>query len=446
MTKSLLTSGDNKKFSYYTLEELFREFNTTINGLSNSQVMEIRNIHGENNIIKDKTNTYIYCFKRAFVNPFTGILFVLALVSLIVDIIISSEPNPTTAIIITTMIILSGVIRLYQEVRAKNASDKLEKSVHSTVTVKREDILVQIPSKDIVLGDIVVLKAGDRIPADLRLISTNDLFVSQAAITGESSILEKKYKKFTYHQDIAITQYENLAFTGSSVISGRGEGIVIAAGYQTLYGGVAFKSDNIDDHFYTGANSIAKVMIRFMLILAPIVFIITALTKENWLQAFIFSLSVAVGLTPEMLPMVITTCLAKGGISMSKKKTIIKNINAMQGFGSIDILCMDKTGTITNEEILLEYYLDILGNEDLKTLDYAYLNSLFQSGISNPIDRAILKCKDMTGKESHFQQLRTDYYKVDEIPFDYERKSISTLIEDKNGKKTLIIKEGYFGI
>ena len=244
----------------------------------------------------------------------------------------------------------------------------------------------------------------------------------------------------SYSNSESLTQLENLAFMATTVISGKGEGIVLAVGKDTLYGGFTKEDPDEKQSFQKGANSIAWVMLRFIAVLIPIVFILLQITGGRWLESFAFVLSVAVGLMPEMLPMVITACLARGSLSMSKKQTIIKDINAMQGFGSMDVLCMDKTGTLTNESILLEYYMDVLGNESGQVLDFVFLNSAYHSGVCNPIDNAILACQTMPGHEQHFSYLLMRYQKEDEIPFDYSRKFVSTLVTDKNGDCQLIMK------
>lgn len=244
----------------------------------------------------------------------------------------------------------------------------------------------------------------------------------------------------SYSNSESLTQLENLAFMATTVISGKGEGIVLAVGKDTLYGGFTKEDPDEKQSFQKGANSIAWVMLRFIAVLIPIVFILLQITGGRWLESFAFVLSVAVGLMPEMLPMVITACLARGSLSMSKKQTIIKDINAMQGFGSMDVLCMDKTGTLTNESILLEYYMDVLGNESGQVLDFVFLNCAYHSGVCNPIDNAILACQTMPGHEQHFSDLLMRYQKEDEIPFDYSRKFVSTLVTDKNGDCQLIMK------
>ena len=387
-------------------------------------------------------DTMLRLLRRAFINPFNIILLVLGIISLATDVVLVSNfaRNATTAVIIFSMILISGTIRLVQELRAKNASKQLNRLIHESITVRRAGEVKEIPAEELVVGDIVLLVAGDRVPADLRLTKVSDLFLSQAAITGESAILEKNAQALSYSNSESLTQLENLAFMATTVISGKGEGIVLAVGKDTLYGSFTKEDPDEKQSFQKGANSIAWVMLRFIAVLIPIVFILLQITGGRWLESFAFALSVAVGLMPEMLPMVITACLARGSLSMSKKQTIIKDINAMQGFGSMDVLCMDKTGTLTNESILLEYYMDVLGNESGQVLDFAFLNSAFHSGVCNPIDNAILACQTMPGHEQHFSDLLMRYQKEDEIPFDYSRKFVSTLVTDKNGDCQLIMK------
>ncbi|WP_312101789.1 magnesium-translocating P-type ATPase [Lachnoclostridium sp.] len=441
MNKSSLLNNRMIQYAHKDLDDVYYDLGTSPNGLSIEQIEVMQKTYGENSI-GSKSDTILFRLRRAFINPFTIILFVLAMVSLVTDFFLPSNfsKNITTAIIISVMILISGTIRLIQEMKSKNASDRLDRLINTSIHVKREGVIINVPAKKLVVGDYIYLSAGDFIPADIRLTSTSDLFVSQAAITGESAILEKNSDKHDYTEQMAFSQYKNLTYMGATVISGKGEGIVLAVGKDTLYGNFVKPNAQASTSFEKGANSIAWVMIRFMAILIPVVFVVTGITKGNWLESFLFSLSIAVGLTPEMLPMVITTCLANGSIQMSKKQTIIRDINAMQGFGSMDVLCMDKTGTLTNDSILLEYYIDVLGNESNTVLDLAYLNSLYHSGIKNPIDEAILRCETMPEKQAYYKSLAEQYLKLDEIPFDYNRKYVSTLVTDDFGKHFLIMK------
>ena len=442
MSKATLFDSRIKKYAYCDPLEIYRDIGTSPDGLTIEQIESMREKYGKNSFNERKNDTMMKRLQRAFINPFHVILFVLGIVSLITDVFVVSNfaRNATTAIIIFSMILISGVIRLIQELRAKSASAQLDRLIHESVTVRRDGELMEIPTEELVVGDLVLFSAGDRVPADIRLTKNTDLFISQAAITGESAILEKSCRKLSYGEQETLTQLENLAFMATTVISGRGEGIVLAVGKDTLYGSFTKPDPDDKNSFQKGANSIAWVMLRFMAVLVPIVFVILGITGGKWLESFAFALSVAVGLMPEMLPMVITACLAKGSLAMSKKQTIIKDINAMQGFGSMDVLCMDKTGTLTNESILLEYYMDILGNENTEVLDLAYLNSAYHSGVRNTIDNAILACKTMPGRETHYSALLTQYQKADEIPFDYARKFVSTLVRGSDGECQLIMK------
>lgn len=442
MSKATLFDCSVKKYAYQEPAQICKELGISPQGLTQEQAAHMGQAFGENVFAAPREDTMLRRLRRAFLNPFSSILCVLGILSLGTDVFLSSDSgrNVSTAVIIFSMILISGSIRLIQELRAKNAARQLDRLIHERITVRREGELLEIPAEKLVVGDIVLLSAGDRVPADIRLTKVTDLFVSQAAITGESAILEKSNRTLGYGSPETLTQLENLVFMATTVISGKGEGIVLAVGKDTLYGSFA-KSDAEDKtSFQQGASSIAWVMIRFIAVLVPSVFLLLGITGGNWLQSFAFALSVAVGLMPEMLPMVITACLARGSLSMSRKQTIIKDIDAMQGFGSMDVLCMDKTGTLTNESILLEYYMDVLGNESGETLDLAFLNSIYHSGVRNPIDNAIRACQTMPGREAHFRQLLAEHQKVDEIPFDYARKIVSTLVTGPDGENQLIIK------
>lgn len=448
MSRTTLFDSRIKKYAYCEAEQIYRELGASPDGLSSAQAEAMRKRYGSNSFAARKNDAALYRLRRAFINPFNIILFVLGIISLVTEALSASgmAKNTTTAIIIFAMILISGTIRLVQEIRAKSAAQQLEKLIHERVTVRRNGELAEIPAEKLVVGDIVLLCAGERVPADVRLTKVSDLFISQAAITGESSILEKKSGALRYSSAETLTQLANLAFMATVVISGKGEGIVLAVGKDTLYGSFAKPESEDKASFQKGANSIAWVMLRFMAVLIPIVFVLLGITGGRWLESFAFALSVAVGLMPEMLPMVITACLLRGSLSMSRKQTIIKDINAMQGFGSMDVLCMDKTGTLTNESILLEYYMDVLGNESSEVLDLAYLNSFYHSGVRNPIDNAILACQTMPGREAHYHDLLMQYKKADEIPFDYNRKLVSTLVTDANGAGQLLMKGDIFHV
>ena len=442
MSKTTLFDSRIRKYAYREAAQIYKDIGASPDGLSTEQVDAMQEKYGANSFAGRKNDTTLRRLRRALINPFNVILFILGIISLVTDVFLASDfsKNASTAIIIFSMILISGTIRLIQELRAKNAAQQLDRLIHESITVRRGGELLEIPAEKLVVGDVVLLSAGDRVPADIRLTKVTDLFVSQAAITGESAILEKSSRTLGYGSPETLTQLANLAFMATTVISGKGEGIVLAVGKDTLYGSFTKPDAEEKTSFQQGANSIAWVMLRFIAVLIPFVFILLGITGGKWLQSFAFALSVAVGLMPEMLPMVITACLARGSLSMSRKQTIIKDINAMQGFGSMDVLCMDKTGTLTNESILLEYYMDVLGNESGEVLDLAFLNSIYHSGVRNPIDNAIRACQTMPGWEVHFAQLLAGHQKADEIPFDYARKIVSTLVTAPNGENQLIMK------
>lgn len=335
-------------------------------------------------------------------------------------------------IIILTMVFLSGALRFIQESRSGNAAEKLLAMITTTCTVTRKDQShIEIPLDEVVVGDIVHLATGDMIPADIRILKANDFFVTQSSLSGESEPLEKSPKNCQETKE-TITDYSDIAFMGSNVISGSATGLVISVGDHTLFGSMtsAVAKESVETNFTKGVNAVSWVLIRFMLIMVPLVFVINGFTKGNWVSAFLFAISIAVGLTPEMLPMIVTTCLAKGAVSMSKKKTIVKNLNSIQNFGAIDILCTDKTGTLTQDKVVLEYHLNTSGDEDSRVLRYAYLNSYFQTGYKNLMDLAIIqRTEEEEAQDKQLLDLSENYIKIDEIPFDFTRRRLTTVVQ-----------------
>lgn len=428
-------------YAYTDTATLYRDFHISEQGYTEKQVEESRTQYGSNILSGRASDTVLYRLCRAFVNPFAIILLILASISFVTDVLLASNfsRNMTTVIIILSMLLISGVVRFMQELRAKSVADHLTGMIASNILVRRNNKWVGLSSTELVVGDQVRLLAGDRVPADIRLTAADDLFVSQSVITGESAILGKNTDVLAQEKARSYGEYTNIAFMGSAVIGGTAEGVVLAVGKDTVYGGFSGTQSSEKNGFDQGAGSIAWVLIRFMTILIPVVFVACGITQGDWFSAFLFALSVAVGLTPEMLPMVINACLAKGSAIMGSKQTVVKNINAMQGFGSMDILCVDKTGTLTGDSLILEYYMDILGNESQDVLDLAYLNSLYHTGVSNHLDAAILRYQEMPGKDGHFQELEKLHPKLDELPFNHERKFASVLVKGKE-KNLLIIK------
>lgn len=445
----------NKKTEFAAKNEIktvFESLNSSELGLSENEVSKSKALNGINKITQGKQKTLFEKIVAAFVNPFTAILFCLALVSSVTDMIMpyyeifgntKEDFSCITVVIIVVMVLISGILRFIQEARSGNAAEKLLSMITTTCTVSRnENKNIEIPIEELVVGDIIHLSAGDMIPADVRIIEAKDLFVSQSAITGESEPVEK-ISKICIEKTDSITEYKNIAFMGSNVISGSATAVVIAVGDNTIFGSMAstISEEPVETSFTKGVNSVSWVLIRFMLIMVPIVFVVNGITKGDWVSAFLFGISIAVGLTPEMLPMIVTTCLAKDAVSMSKKKTIVKNLNSIQNFGAMDILCTDKTGTLTMDKVVLEYHLDVTGKEDARVLRHAYLNSYFQTGYKNLMDIAIIKkTEEQESENPQLVDLSNEYKKVDEIPFDFTRRRLSTVVEDSKGKRQMITK------
>jgi len=430
-------------------ETLLIQYDNTYDGYDDDKVDEMRDQYGANIITRQEKLTILHRLWDAFVNPFTVVLFVLAILSLITDVIAapSGEKDPTAFIIVLAMIFISGMIRFIQELRSSNAAEKLSEMVETTVAVTRlyeidgadEPVTEnrEIPLDEVVVGDVIHLAAGDIIPADIRILQAKDLFISQASLTGESEPVEKFSTAIKGKQKNPL-ELNNLAFLGSTVISGSAIGIALAVGDDTILGGIAEKLQEKapPTSFDKGVSSVSWLLIRFMLVMVPFVLFINGFTKGDWLHALLFAVSVAVGLTPQMLPMIVSANLAKGAVSMAKKKVVVKEINAIQNFGAMDILCTDKTGTLTQDKIILEYHLDINGNDDLRVLRHAFLNSYYQTGLKNLMDVSIIE-------RSHEEKVVEDenaYTKVDEIPFDFNRRRMSVVVSDKNGKTQMITK------
>ena len=452
--KAVLRDEQNQRIQFAAanpVQEVLKSLHTTLRGLDAEAVAVSRTKYGSNKVTHEKKQSQAKRLAGAFINPFTAILFCLAVVSTITDMVFpyfalfGSAPedfDPLTVVIILTMVIISGTLRFVQESRSGNAAEKLLAMITTTCTVtRREQEKIEIPMDDLVVGDIVHLAAGDMIPADVRILEAKDLFISQSSLTGESEPIEKTPSRSV--QKESITDYTNIAFMGSNVISGSAAAVVVSTGDATLFGSMAsaIAGEAVETSFTKGVNAVSWVLIRFMLVMVPLVFFINGITKGDWLNAFLFGISIAVGLTPEMLPMIVTTCLAKGAVSMSKKQTIVKNLNSIQNFGAMDILCTDKTGTLTQDRVVLEYHWNVNGEDDTRVLRHAYLNSYFQTGYKNLMDVAIIhKTEEAEETDSRLLDLSENYVKVDEIPFDFTRRRLTTVVQDKNGKTQMVTK------
>jgi len=418
-------------------------FETTRYGLTDEEVEERQKHYGDNEIAREKKNFGIGLFIKTFMNPFIGILMVLALVSFVLDVLLEepADRNWTTVVVISTMVFLSSILRFVQEMRSARASEALQKMVKNTASVYRggSQTSQEVNIAELVPGDVVYLSAGDMIPADIRIVESKDLFVSQSSLTGESDVIEKVPENQPKDRSTgSVVELDNICFMGSNVISGSAIGIVFATGRDTYLGTIAKSIVGVraQTSFDKGINKVSLLLIRFMLIMVPFVFLINGITKGNWLEALLFALSVAVGLTPEMLPMIVTSNLAIGAMKMSKHKVIVKNLNAIQNFGAMNILCTDKTGTLTCDKIVLERYLNVHGEDDTRVLRHAYYNSFFQTGLKNLMDKAILAHKEELG----FHDLARQFTKIDEIPFDFNRRRMSVVIRDGKGVRQIITK------
>ena len=429
-----------------SLDQTMALYGTSRSGLPEKQIEDNRQEYGENVLTKGQEDSILKKIYESIINPFTVILLVIAFVSLITNVWLAKpgEQDPTTFIIIVVLILLSGGIRFVQELRSDKAASNLSKLIVNTATVIRDGQEKELPIDELVVGDIIKLSAGDMIPADVLLFDSRDFFVQQSGLTGESEAVEKlALHKAEKNPTDHLLEADSLAYMGTNVISGRATALVLAVGDDTMMGAIEQTLNTYDEptSFEREMSSISWLLIRLMLVLVPLVFLINGLTDGDWLEAGVFALSVGVGLTPEMLPMIITASLAKGSIIMAKEKVVIKKLNAIQDLGAIDILCTDKTGTLTQDEIILEYPLDIHSNLDLGVLRKAYLNSHYQTGLKNLLDRAIIsRCEKEAKKHEIVRDLDKIFTKVDELPFDFERRRMSVMVKDQQGIVSMVTK------
>ena len=428
------------------VKETLAFYKSSFRGLTEEQVEENRDLYGENIITKGQEDSILKKIYESIINPFTVILLVIALVSLVTNVWLAKpgEEDPTTSIIIVVLVLISGGIRFVQELRSDRAASNLSRLIVNTATVIREGTEQELPIDELVVGDIIKLSAGDMIPADVLLLDSRDFFVQQSGLTGESDAVEKVCLAKSDGQNLdSLLETESLAFMGTNVISGRATSLVLVVGDETMMGAIEQTLNTYDEptSFEREMNSISWLLIRLMLVMVPVVFFINGLTDGDWLEAGVFALSVGVGLTPEMLPMIITASLAKGSIIMAQEKVVIKKLNAIQDLGAIDILCTDKTGTLTQDEIVLEYPLDIHGDLDLAVLRRAFLNSYYQTGLKNLMDRAIInRTEKEAEKHEIVRNLDQTFKKIDELPFDFERRRMSVIVKDDEDVISMVTK------
>lgn len=420
-------------------DELFAELGSREEGLAADQVERAREFYGTNAMAQAAKRPMPLRFLAAFADPFTYILAFIAAVSVLTDWVFASggDRDLSTPLIIGAMVLVSGVLRFVQDEKSTVAAEALAEMVESCAEVERDgDGGNETPIDEIVVGDVVHLSSGDVVPADLRIFAARDLFVSQAAQAEASS----------------LTDLEDIAFMGSTVISGNARGVVVATGARTMFGEATgtLTGRKRETSFDAGIKSTSRLLMRLMVVMLPIVFVISGVTKGDWVSALLFSLSVAVGLTPEMLPMLVTTCLGKGAVDLSRDHVIVKRLDAIQDLGAVDVLCTDKTGTLTEDRIVLERYLDVNGREDARVLRYAFLNSYFSTGVKNLVDaaiveRALAEGTDEVGAVTNgtavtAEELACRYHSIDELPFDFERRRLSAVVGDADGRTRMVTK------
>jgi Mg2+-importing ATPase len=429
--------------AYTTVEDVLRALETGEQGLTQRQAGYRLTVHGSNEVTSSGSVPLLWQFLRNFGNPFVALLCVLSLISFCLG-------NAQGGSIILTMVVISVLMRFVQEFRSSRTVAKLRALVGTTVSVVRIDDAGksrrrEIALREIVPGDIVALSAGDMIPADVRMLSTRDLFVSQSVLSGEALPVEKfetlheqpsRRNRIAGRED--PTEISNLGFMGTNVVSGTATAVVLATGDATLFGLSTRKiiAQRGLTSFDRGINSISWLLIRSMILMVPVVLLLNGFTKGDWGSSFLFALSVAVGLTPEMLPVVLAANLTRGAIALARSRVIVKRLSSIEDLGAMTVLCTDKTGTLTHDRIILERHLDVLGNPDDEVLQYAYLNSYFQSGLKNLLDAAILE----HGELHETLRVGESYRKVDEIPFDFSRRRMSVILEKQKEQHELICK------
>ncbi len=425
-TISLLDAADR------TQSALLEQLQTRLSGLTDEEVRERRTVHGRNTVAHERATPWMMLLLNNLKNPFIGVLALLGAVSYATD-------DVKGTAVVSVMVVVSVAMRFVQEYRSSKAADTLRTLVLTTATVSRDGQRCEMPFEDLVPGDILHLSAGDMVPADVRLLSAKDVFVSQSALTGESLPVEKLEQEPFQSPAVAdALARPNLCFMGTNLVSGTATTVVILTGARTQFGSLA---KSVVEHraltsFDKGVNRVTWVLIRFMLVMVPVVFLLNGFVKGDFKEAFLFAIAVAVGLTPEMLPMVVTANLARGAVAMSRHKVIVKRLNAIQNLGAMDVLCTDKTGTLTQDKVVLEKHLNLTGTSDLRVLELAYLNSYYQTGLKNLLDRAVLEHVEL----AHEFDVLQHFTKVDEIPFDFTRRRMSVVVANGETRQVLICK------
>ena len=419
-------------------DEFIKKYKINENGLSSQRANELIKNLGLNEIKQSKPKRWYNYFFESLFTPFNLILLGITLLLCYTDVILPETPSYANIIVIAILVAASTLLDFFEEYRSNKAANELKELVATTCHVLRDGKEVQVPIKEVTLGDIVNLSAGSMIPADLRIIESNDLYVGQSSLTGESDAVKKVVNTEKSKEELdSIADIDTICFMGTNVISGSAKGVVIKTADSTYFGKIAhtLTTGKPKTAFQKGIESISKLLIRFMLIIIPIVFILN-FSKHSIVTAFTFAVAISIAITPLLLPVILSSCLSKGAVKMSKKKTIVKKLDSIQNFGAMNILCTDKTGTLTEDKIVLEKYLDINGDEDLGVLKYAYLNASLQTGLRSNIDEAVIK----RAAEYNMADLTKNYIKLDEIPFDFSRRRLSIAVKNDKGQDELITK------
>lgn len=420
-------------------EEFISEFKIKEKGLTDDEVSQKIHTYGYNEVTQSKPKKWYYYLLKSLITPFNSILLGIVLILNYTDVYLAENPNYANIIVILVLVTISTFLDFFSEYRSNLAAEALKDLVSTTATVIRNGKKIKIPFKDLVLGDTVVLSAGDMIPADIRIIESKDLYVGQSTLTGESDAIKKiENTELPIDEEIdSLSDIDTICFMGTNVISGSAKGIVVLTADNTYFGKVAhtLTTGKPKTAFQKGIENISKLLIKFMLILIPIVFLLNV-WKHDIIISFTFAVAIAICITPLLLPVILSSTLSRGALRMSKKKTIVKKLDSIQNFGAMNILCTDKTGTLTEDKIVLEKYLDVMGNEDIRVLKHAFLNAYFQTGLRSNIDEAVIN----RGVEHGLEELSTKYTKIDEVPFDFSRRRLSVVVN--GGNKTQLITKG----
>ncbi len=423
-----------------SVEEFLQKNQFSLSGLSQEEIAKRQERYGKNQMKQVKEKKWYHYLWQSFFSPFNLILLGIAFVLLYIDIILPETPSYANLVVVIALIVISTFLEFFEVFKSNKAAEKLKKLVAVKTTVLRNGKEEKIYLDEITIGDVVLLSAGELIPADLRIVEQKDLYVVQSSLTGESDSVRKV--ESTQNKKIEdITDLDTICFMGTNVMSGTGKGIVFRIADDTYFGKIAqtIEQSKPKTNFQKGIESVSKLLIRFMLVLIPITFLVNSF-KHDTLTAFTFAVAIAIGITPLLLPVILSSSLAKGAMNMSKKKTIIKKLDSIQSFGAMNILCTDKTGTLTEDKIVLEKYLNLEGEEDSKVLETAFLNSYFQTGLKGNIDEAVIN----RITESGIQNIAEDYVKIDEVPFDFSRRRLSVILATKKEKipKIIMITKG----